>query len=87
MSKLKNENNYQFRACVDEKVVGYFPSMSAAMRFLTAKRIKEVGGPFGQGYVDCCSPEWLYKKGEEEWSCMRHRMLASMGTPGWYWND
>jgi len=81
-----NVNNYHFRACVDAKVVGYFPTMSAAMRFLTAKRIKEVGGLGSSGYVDCCSPGWLEKKGEKEWSTMRHRVIER-GNSGWYWND
>jgi hypothetical protein len=77
-----------YRASIDTKVVGHFTSMSAAMKVLTARAIKDACGY--NGYVDVYDPDdtIMPMKGPEEddYKCMRHR-VARGGDAGWYWND
>ena len=79
-----------YRASIDIKVVGHFPSMSAAMKVLTSAAIKSVGGY--NGYVDVYDPnnEIMPMKGPEDdgYKCMRHRVVdGGRGNSGWFWND
>jgi hypothetical protein len=77
-----------YRASIDTKVVGHFTSMSAAMKVLTARAIKDACGY--NGYVDVYDPDdtIMPMKGPEEddYKCMRHRVVRG-GDAGWYWND
>ena len=79
-----------YRASIDTKVVGHFPSMSAAMKVLTAAAIKSAGGY--NGYVDVYDPndEIMPMKGPQDdgYKCMRHRVVdGGRGNSGWFWND
>ncbi len=79
-----------YRASIDTKVVGHFPSMSAAMKVLTAAAIKSEFGY--NGYVDVFDPndEIMPGKGAEKdgYKCMRHRVVdGGRGNSGWFWND
>jgi hypothetical protein len=77
-----------YRASIDTKVVGHFTSMSAAMKVLTARAIKDACGY--NGYVDVYDPDdtIMPMKGPEEddYKCMRHRVVRG-GDAGWYWNE
>jgi hypothetical protein len=77
-----------YRASIDAKVVGHFTSMTAAMKALSAKAIKDADGY--NGYVDVYDPNdtIMPMKGPEEddYKCMRHRVTRG-GDVGWYWND
>jgi hypothetical protein len=79
-----------FRASIDETVVGYFSSMSAAMKALSSRAIKEEGGY--NGYVDVYDPEDKILPGKEAqpdgYKLLRHRVVdGGAGNNGWFWND
>jgi hypothetical protein len=79
-----------YRASIDGKVVGHFISMSAAMKVLTARAVKDALGC--SGYVDVYDPDdtIMPMKGPEEddYKCMRHRVVdGGRGNSGWFWND
>jgi hypothetical protein len=79
-----------YRASIDGKVVGHFTSMSAAMKVLTARAVKDARGC--SGYVDVYDPDdtIMPSKGAEDdgYKCMRHRVVdGGVGNSGWFWND
>jgi hypothetical protein len=84
----KNQMKNIYRASIDDKVVGHYPSMSAAMKVLTSKAIKKANGY--NGFVDVYDPDYTImprKEAEEDgYKLIRHRVVRG-GDAGWYWND
>jgi hypothetical protein len=77
----------KYRASKGGKIIGYYSSMTSAMKALPKSLLKTT-----DGYVEVYDPENIImpsKSAEEDgWKLMRHRVCGNKyGGNGWYWND